>query len=549
MKLIAAPCLAACLAAAAAAQRSVVDTAHNLSATGPGALRAVSEQEVCVFCHTPHGAAPVQPLWNRLAAAAPYTVYTSSALDARPDQPTGASKLCLSCHDGTIALGSVLSRDQVIHMAGGITTLPPGGANLGTDLSDDHPISFRYDAALALRDRRLIHPQALHPRLRLDANQELQCTTCHDAHDDTFGAFLVMDNRDSALCNACHRIEDTAVPAHQECSACHRPHSAPSGPFLLVQERVTDTCLWCHDGSRPGALNIRADMEKLSVHDTRTPAWLAGTGSSGSTGGTGGTGHATCTDCHDPHTMDRGSGGALGLPANFGRVAGVNLSGAAVDAATFEYEVCFRCHGDGGAATRSWVPRQITQTNTRLEFAPSAISFHPVAAPGRNPDVPSLMPGLTTASQMSCSDCHGSDTGRKAGGSGPDGVHGSNEPPLLVARYSTTDFTPESSSAYALCYTCHRREGADGILGDRSFPHRVHVVDSRAPCSVCHDAHGVSSAQGSRRGNSHLINFDSTIVFPDPASGMLRFQDTGVFSGSCTLACHGVVHANLSYGR
>jgi hypothetical protein len=168
-------------------------------------------------------------------------------------------------------------------------------------------------------------------------------------------------------------------------------------------------------------------------------------------------------------------------------------------------------------------------------------------APGRNPDVPSLMPGWTTASQVGCGDCHGSDGSRKAGGAGPDGVHGSNEPPLLLARYSTSDFTPESASAYALCYRCHRREGSNGILGDRSFPHRVHVVDARTPCSVCHDPHGVSAAQGTRRGNSHLINFDTSIVFPDPATGQIRFQDTGVFSGSCTLTCHGVQHSKLSY--
>ena len=36
----------------------VRNTVHNFSVTGPGAVRAVSEDEVCVFCHTPHGAEP-----------------------------------------------------------------------------------------------------------------------------------------------------------------------------------------------------------------------------------------------------------------------------------------------------------------------------------------------------------------------------------------------------------------------------------------------------------------------------------------------------------
>src|SRR5689334_13211424 len=178
-----------CAAAPAAfgQSSSIVNSKHNLSASGPGAIRAATEQEICIFCHTPHNASPVQPLWNRNMPASAYTIYSSSSLQARSGQPTGSSKLCLSCHDGTIALGSVLSREQPIAMAGGVTTLPPGASNLGTDLSDDHPISFRYDSSLATRDPKIRPPQALPPSVKLDHNQEMQCTSCHDAHNNTFG--------------------------------------------------------------------------------------------------------------------------------------------------------------------------------------------------------------------------------------------------------------------------------------------------------------------------------------------------------------------------
>src|SRR3982750_3297676 len=107
---------------ALAQQTSVVNSAHNLSASGPGAIRATSEQEICIFCHTPHRASAIQPLWNRNTPVNAYRVYSSNTLQGVPGQPTGSSKLCLSCHDGTIALGSVLSRDQSIAMAGGINT-------------------------------------------------------------------------------------------------------------------------------------------------------------------------------------------------------------------------------------------------------------------------------------------------------------------------------------------------------------------------------------------------------------------------------------------
>jgi len=518
--------------------QSVIDSPHNLSATGPGVIRASAEEQVCIFCHTAHNASPIQPLWNRFLPVSAYSVYTSNALDARPGQPTGASKMCLSCHDGTIAVGSVLSRDQIIQMAGGITTLPPGSSNLGTDLADDHPISFPYDSLLVSKDPHLADPSTLPPEVQLDANRELQCTSCHNAHDDSFGHFLVMDNTNSALCRACHQISTTTIQAHADCQSCHQTHTAPSGPYLLKGDRITTTCLACHDGSHMPAQDIGSDLLKVSIHDTN--ATVDPTDPIQNT--------ATCTDCHDPHTMTTGSSIAPTIHANFGLIAGVNASGAPINPANAEYEVCFKCHGDQTAVTSSYIPRQITQTNTRLEFALSAVSSHPVVGAGQNPDVPSLKPGWTESSIIYCSDCHGSDTSLNAGGSGPNGVHGSNESPVLIARYETADFTPESASAYALCYTCHWRDGSNGILTDRSFVHTKHL-DEGASCSTCHDSHGIASSQGSLTNNAHLINFESSIVFPDPLTGFLKYESTGPFSGQCYLSCHGVDHSPKSYAQ
>jgi predicted CXXCH cytochrome family protein len=518
--------------------QSVLNTPHNLSASGPGTIRAASEEQVCIFCHTPHNASPIMPLWNRSMPVAAYTVYSSNALDAQPGQPTGSSKLCLSCHDGTIALGSIVSRDQRIAMAGGITTLPAGSSNLGTDLSDDHPISFRYDTFLASRDPHLLSPDLLVDALRLDAGGEMQCTTCHDAHDNSFGHFLVMSNADNAaLCRACHQISTTSIAAHQDCNVCHRAHTAPSGPYLLTGDRVRSTCLNCHDGSHPQAINVAGDFQKISAHDTNSPVDPDGQPWE----------HATCVDCHDPHTMQQGATVVPNVPPNFGHVAGVTVSGTATDRANFSYEVCFRCHADNNAVGTQTIPRVIVQTNTRLEFASNAVSFHPVTAPGRSTEVPSLKPKYTESSLIACSDCHASDSGADATRPGAGGVHGSNQQPLLRMRYETGDYTPESASAYALCYHCHFRDGATGILRDESFPHRAHVVEARVPCSACHDAHGISSLQGSTRNHAHLINFDRNIVQPDPATGRLEYVSSGRFAGQCFLSCHGETHSGTAY--
>jgi predicted CXXCH cytochrome family protein len=523
------------LAAAATAQpTSVVNSPHNLSASGPGPVKATMESEVCIFCHAPHNALPIHPLWNRNDPVESYAIYTSRSLEAKPGQPTGNSKMCLSCHDGTIALGSVVSRGTPIQIAGGITTIPAGASNIGTDLRDDHPISFRYDTALVSKNAKLINPGAIGPEFHLDSNSELQCTTCHDAHNDSLGNFLVKRNDTSQLCISCHKIGTTTISGHQQCADCHQPHTAPSGPYLLKRQTITDTCLRCHNGLVAQAVDITTDINKVSPHDTHSPVDPPDPQIK----------HTTCASCHEPHTMMHGGGSAPTIQASLGSVAGNNSSGSPVSQAQFEYEVCFKCHAEGSPITPT-VPRQIAQNNMRLQFNPSAASFHPVETFGRNPQVPSLRAGWTPSSIIYCSSCHASDSSAAFGSSGPNGVHGSNYAPILGARYEVADQTAESSSAYALCYKCHDRVN---LLSDASFPfHKEHIVDQRTPCAACHDAHGIPSNQGNLINNSRLINFATNIVLPDPVTHRLEFRSLGMNSGECYLSCHGVAHSPMSY--
>ncbi|MHC4975047.1 MAG: cytochrome c3 family protein [Planctomycetota bacterium] len=517
-----------------AQQTSVVDSVHNLSATGPGSVRATSEEQVCIFCHAPHNASPVRPLWNRQMPTDSYLIYSSRSFDAEPGQPTGMSKMCLSCHDGTIAIGNVVSRETPISMSSGVTTIPAGSAHIGTDLRDDHPVSFRYDHSLASLDQQLLDPMTIPHEIQLDANGEMQCTSCHDAHNNAFGNFLVMSNIGAQLCMSCHQVGTTPIMDHQDCASCHQPHSAPSGPYLLRGSTIAETCLMCHDGSDPDAQDIATDVAKFSTHETHSVVDPAGSAFE----------HVSCVDCHQPHTMQIGSGIAPSVHPNFGEVDGVSASGAEIQSASFEYEVCFKCHADSTSISPI-VGRTIVESNTREEFATDAVSYHPVVGPGRNADVQSLLPQWSESSVMYCSDCHGSDNSELTGGLGSPGVHGSSESPLLVARYSMNDLTTESSQAYALCYRCHDR---NSILGDESFPeHRKHIVEEDTSCYVCHDAHGISSIQGSSRNNSHLINFATGVVLPDPISGRLEFIDQGLLAGTCYMQCHGTVHSPETY--
>ncbi|RMF94262.1 MAG: hypothetical protein D6736_00340 [Nitrospinota bacterium] len=544
-----------------AVEGGIATTKHNLSVSGPGPVKAIEETRICIFCHTPHNSSPRPPLWNRQDPGNYYTPYSSSTAVASPGQPTGASILCLSCHDGTIALGEVLSEPVPISMVSGITTMPAGPGRLETDLSDDHPISFPYTSSLAAANGELVDPLTLTGPVRLDSSGQLQCTSCHDAHNNAFGKFLVMSNQGAALCTTCHTKNFWNQSIHKTstatwngsgpdpwphttwntvtdngCENCHRPHTAGGHERLLNYAVEEDNCYPCHNGN-VATQNIQAEFSKVSrhpvgdtigVHDPREAAVV-------------GTRHVECVDCHNPHAAYPGAGTPSGPLAG---VRGVSITGAEVATATFEYEICFRCHADSPNKPPPRTTRQLAQTNVRLEFSTSNPSFHPVVGPGVNPNVPSLIAPLTTTSVIKCTDCHNNNAGPGAGGAGPNGPHGSTFVPLLERQYVTTDNTRESSAVYALCYKCHSR---NSILGDQSFKeHKKHIQGEKAPCNVCHDPHGISATQGNSINNSKLINFDTTVVSPS-SSGQLRFESQGRFKGACYLRCHGKNHDPKRY--
>jgi predicted CXXCH cytochrome family protein len=547
-----------CLAMAGQAIAGVKDSLHNLSASGPGNVRAANAVAICDFCHISHSADSSAPLWNRRY---PDTVYVSSSTAvAQPGQPTGNSLLCLSCHDGTIALGEVLNRGQEFSMAGGVSRMPPGRALQGVDLSDDHPISFQYSAALAAQNGELEIPGSISNLLPLDHNGELQCTTCHDAHDSVYPKLLRLPTIGSQLCVECHRKTGWSQSSHSQsiatwnrrppnpwpdseyttvsdngCGNCHISHGAEGGPRLLKHAVEEDVCADCHNG-HVAADDIMAIVNQFSshrvedttaVHDPAEPAVINSR-------------HVECADCHNPHAtrMGRSPGDTPG------NVRGVSISGSGVAQANSTYEICLRCHGDSVNQPPARTPRQHDQANIRLKIQPNNPSFHPFSSPGQNNNVPSLIDPLTEQSIIGCVDCHNSNDARSAGGSGPEGPHGSTFEPILVRNYITTDNTPESASNYALCYGCHSR---DSILNDESFAeHDKHVRGADTPCNVCHDPHGISTTQGNPTNNSHLINFDTSIVSPR-GNGDLRFEDQGEFAGTCYLVCHGEDHDNFNY--
>lgn len=185
------------------------DTKHNLSVSADNKIKAVSEPGICIFCHTPHNANPAYPLWNHeQSAVQTYTVYWSGTLQSYSQTEShawkvdGSSKLCLSCHDGTVAVGSVQSRWYEILMASSDCLDSTGrlidgvgcSGYIGTDLSGSHPISIVYDSALVSKRNNanitslcwLNPPPTGDPDVKLSRTQGghlgVQCTSCHNPH-------------------------------------------------------------------------------------------------------------------------------------------------------------------------------------------------------------------------------------------------------------------------------------------------------------------------------------------------------------------------------
>ena len=558
--------LAGCcaLSSVSQAQTQVAHTKHNLTPSGPGKIKTTAPAGLCVFCHTPHNAKPSIGMWNHELSGATYQIYASSTLKASLNQPTGSSLLCLSCHDGTVALETLRQTPKGPPLALSVLT---GGSVLGTDLSRDHPISFTYDIALTQKRQELADPRGLPAGAPLDPQSQLQCTSCHDPHEDRQPNFLRADNRAGALCTACHRLRNWKSSIHatsnatwngtganpwppgafgtvadNACSNCHRSHGAPSPAMkpLLAHATEPTNCTICHGGT-VAARNVEAEFSKLSHHPIENSPWVHESNENPLAMNR----HVACTDCHNPHVATGAAAVPPAVPGALLGVKGVTVGGSTTGTPNFEYEVCVKCHSAGVTEpTTAGILRQSGTRNIRRKIDPANPSYHPVAAAGANPAMPGLEAGYTASSVIGCTSCHNNDDWT-AQGISPRGPHGSRYEPILGAQYMTGDPGVESYQSYALCYQCHNRNFliTDGA---QTFPHRRHVVNDQAPCAVCHDAHG-------SRQNMHLIDFmrrdrsGKVVVSPSTTQNRLEYTPLGAGHAQCYLACHGVNHEPKAY--
>jgi hypothetical protein len=271
-----------CLLIGSSVWAGIADTKHNLgSGPGPAGRNNVSDTaEVCVFCHTPHGAdnsAPA-PLWNKRLGAAgvpagggTYTTYDTlqtPSLDGTVAAVGSISMACLSCHDGTQAMDNVINAPGsggVLADGGGVDgraytwagssvsaagRLSGGAGLLGTDLSNDHPIGIQYCGG------------------GLSGTGTAVSGTCRDGDFKALQTQTINSNQVFWVETGGAGKQRTDLPLYQradgglgplvECASCHDPHvsSGQSGPigtgqssgetFLRISNASSAVCTACH---------------------------------------------------------------------------------------------------------------------------------------------------------------------------------------------------------------------------------------------------------------------------------------------------------------
>jgi predicted CXXCH cytochrome family protein len=502
---------------------------HNL---GPGTTSPISgaRPDSCSYCHAPHSGLNIG-LWNQKLTTQTYTTYASNTEKNTGKQPTlgYSTNQCLSCHDGTVAVGTTVVYGQLL-THGSMYPQDVFGGNMQTShpFSMTLPLKDNVDLVATLTSSGKTADTSGAVRL---IHGNVECTSCHNPHvqaRDTLSLnFLVKDSSSGQLCLACHDptrqvtgqvnpLQDWSTSAHalstakvvaqaqtgscttvatNACSSCHASHNAGSAVRLL-RGANEQACIACHNGGSnvspmPAYANVFAEYATPKIghpfptstnpHDAAESTLLNNNR------------HATCVDCHSAHGSQ--PVGVFPQPPLV-RISQKNVAGiSATDGTSIltpavnEFENCLRCHGTSAGKQvlpiYGYFPVRAVSSGDPLnlisQFASAATSSHPVMHVSNSAlPQPSLLAnmlqldgttqGRAMGTQILCTDCHNSDDNREFGGIGANGPHGSKWTHILERRY-------EFSQA-----------PTPGQLITNLFPNPdVSIAGPYALCGKCHD--------------------------------------------------------------
>jgi len=228
---------------------------HDLTSTGAGGNVVTSgSPEICVFCHTPHGSDSAAPLWNKNLTSPPsYTQYASSTMDGAA-VTGGISLACLSCHDGSQAMDTMINRpgsglyDPAGQRAYSLNTwssntdgkMVAGVFNLGTDLTNDHPIQIPYCGGGMTASGATISTAGC-----ADVDFKAPMGNATGAQKVWFDTGATANAKDKGDIQLYNRAGGGVF--YVECGSCHDPHNTSNGTFLRISNAASAVCLTCHN--------------------------------------------------------------------------------------------------------------------------------------------------------------------------------------------------------------------------------------------------------------------------------------------------------------
>lgn len=206
---------------------TIKNSKHDLSFILDKMLNSYNDyDQICVYCHTPHNATINVPLWNRSNPSGGFLMYTSSmTMNSKPSSiPSQVSLLCLSCHDGTVAVDAITNKPPAYTTAtrhrkmssdsgdptscaachNGVIESDHRKSYFGKNLTNDHPISMAYPTVAQDPDFAIpSDPKKGWNNVKL-YDGKVECASCHNVHDPGIVPFLRTTNKGSILCLKCH---------------------------------------------------------------------------------------------------------------------------------------------------------------------------------------------------------------------------------------------------------------------------------------------------------------------------------------------------------
>jgi predicted CXXCH cytochrome family protein len=462
---------------------------HNM-APASGSPISGNLGSACLYCHAPHsgieGTPGVSgtPLWSqKLSSVQSYQVYSSTTMvnKTTSSPPLGSnSTLCLSCHDGTVALGTTTPYGQVA-MSGTLAGTP---ADLGTNLQTTHPFSF----ITPLQPSSDLWPSlSASPPTTQDATGvvtlikgNVECGSCHNPHVeniDSSSDFLVIDNSQSALCLACHNT----IPSGSGMGLGSAPAATGASTALNARNPLANWTASIHATST----NRVATQPSLVVGDIRRSNRSATLGPYTSMRKNG------CLSCHESHNSSKGL-----------------LRGA-------DDQACLICHNGGSNVTPP-------APNIYAEMSLPKVSHTPTNPVGNNAHSAHESDLLNHNRHANCVDCHNAHATKRVelAFSAPPLIRASQSGVVGISATDGRSVVYPANNQYENCLRCH------GASTGKTTPTQFGYLPNRLASGG--DPLNILLQFGTTSASSHPVMHDSSSPFPQPSlrANMLDLDGT-----------------------